>query len=165
MDSTESETELRRSRRRLANVVKESLRDLRNQLSVLNHHVSAQVELKDVDLDCLELVSRHGPLSPSELARRTGLHPATMTGVLDRLERGGWVVRERLPSDRRAVSIRALPDRAAEIVHRYAGMSSALDRICAGYSEAELALLADFLRRCTAAGQTAAADLAAAPRT
>jgi MarR family len=41
---------------------------------------------------CLDLITRHGPLSPSAPARRAGLHPATMTGILDRLERGGWVI-------------------------------------------------------------------------
>ncbi len=64
--------------------IKESLRDLRVQLALLNHQVGAKVELKDVDLDCLDLVSRHGPLNPTALARRAGLHPATLTGILDR---------------------------------------------------------------------------------
>jgi hypothetical protein len=45
--------------------VKESLRVLRNQLSLRNHHVGAHLDLKDVDLDCLELIALHGPLSPS----------------------------------------------------------------------------------------------------
>src|SRR6266545_4170113 len=96
-----------RRRRRLTTAIKESLRDLRNQLALLNHQVGARVELKDVDLDCLELISRHGPLSPSALARRAGLHPATVTGILDRLERGGWIARQRDPSDRRAVTVHA----------------------------------------------------------
>ena len=75
----------------------------RMQLSLLNLHVGAHLDLKDVDLNCLDLLASHGPLSPTALARRAGLHPATMTGILDRLERGGWVARERDPSDRRAV--------------------------------------------------------------
>src|SRR5262249_25731886 len=80
-----------RRRRRPPHAVKASLRDLSGQLSLLDHRVSTRLDLKASDLDCLELVFKHGPLSPSELARRAGLHPATMTGVLDRLERGGWV--------------------------------------------------------------------------
>jgi DNA-binding MarR family transcriptional regulator len=39
-----------------------------------------------------------------------------MTGVLDRLERGGWVARDRHPSDRRAVVVRALRDQDAELM-------------------------------------------------
>jgi hypothetical protein len=39
-------------------------------------------------------------------------------------------------------------------------MTAAMDEIFAGYGEAELELLADFIRRTTDAGQRAAADLA-----
>src|SRR4029450_2665371 len=87
-----------RHRRRLTRAIKEALRELSNQLSLLNHHVGTHVALKDVDLDCLELINRHGPLNPGALARRAGLHPATMTGILDRRDRGGGGARERAPS-------------------------------------------------------------------
>jgi hypothetical protein len=39
-------------------------------------------------------------------------------------------------------------------------MNGALDDICAAYNEAELAVLADFLHRATAAGRIATDDLA-----
>lgn len=155
-----AEAGLARRRRRLTATVKQSLRDLRGQLALLNHQVGARLDLRDVDLDCLDLLARHGPLSPSALAKQAGLHPATMTGVLDRLERGGWIVRERDSADRRAVILRTRPERGAEVFRLYAGMNGAMDEICAGYSEAELTLLADFLRRVSEAGRTATADLA-----
>ncbi len=152
--------DVQRRRRRLTVAIKESLRELSIQLSLLNHHVGGHLELKDVDLDCLDLIARHGPLSPSALARRAGLHPATMTGILDRLERGGWVARERDPSDRRAILVRALRDRGAQLIRLYAGMNTLMDEICAGYEDTELELLADFLRRTAHAGQTATDELA-----
>jgi DNA-binding MarR family transcriptional regulator len=143
--------------------VQRSLRDLRRQLSMLNHQVGSRVGLKDVDLDCLDLVSRHGPLSPSALARRTRLHPATMTGILDRLQRAGWVTRERDPgaADRRAVAVRARRDRSADLLRLYSGMNTSLGQICAGYTDTELELIADFLRRATDAGRDATDALAA----
>ena len=151
-----------RRRRRLATDIKDSLRELSNQLSLLNHQVGAHLELKDVDLDCLELITRHGPMSPSAVARRAGLHPATMTGVLDRLQRGGWITRERDPeaTDRRAVTVRALRDRSAEVFKLYGGMNTKMDDLLAEYSPTELELLADFLQRTTTAGHTATTTLA-----
>ena len=146
-------------RRRLTTAVKDSLRDLNIQLALLKRHVGARVELKDADLDCLELVNRHGPLSPGALARRAGLHPATMTGILDRLERGGWIVRERDPADRSAVLVRALRDRAGEVYRHYAGMNRSMDEICEGYSESQLELIAGFLRRTADAGLAATEKL------
>src|SRR5229473_594781 len=150
----------RRDRRRLSAAIKQSLRALRMQLSLLNLRVGAHLDLKDVDLDCLDLIASHGPLSPTALARRAGLHPATITGILDRLERGGWAIRERDPSDRRAVTVRALRDRNTELIGLYSGMNASMDDVCARYTDAELELLADFLRRTSQAGQHAAGQLA-----
>lgn len=150
-----------KQRRRLTTGIKDSLRELGIQLSLLNHQVSARLELKDVDFDCLDIVSRYGPLSPSALARRAGLHAATMTGILDRLERAGWVVRERDPADRRAVTVRALRERAGELIRLFGGMNHAMDHVCAGYTEAELAVIGDFLQRTAGAGHESAEQLAA----
>jgi DNA-binding MarR family transcriptional regulator len=149
-----------RRRRRLSAGVRLALRDLRSQLALLNHQVVGRLDLRDVDLDCLDLLARGGSLSPSALARRAGLHPATMTGILDRLERGGWVARERDPSDRRAVVVQLLPDRGAELVRLYSGMNGRMEEICAGYGEAELELIAEFLRRTAEAGRSATEELA-----
>ena len=155
-----SESSVPHDRKRLTSSIKQSLRALSIQLSLLNHQVSERLGLNDVDLDCLDLVSRFGPLSPTALAQRASLHPATMTGILDRLERGGWVVRERDPSDRRSVVVRALRDRNAELMRLYGGMNSSMSDICASYSVADLAVLADFLRRTVEAGQGATDKLA-----
>ena len=149
---------------RLNRAVKESLRDLGAQLSLLNHSVGTRLDIKDADLECLDLITRYGPLSPSALARRAGLHPATMTGILDRLERGGWIDRDRDPADRRGVVVRAARGRGAEILRLYlvdSGMNAALDQICAEYNDQDLELLAGFLRRTADAAQTAAERLAA----
>jgi len=148
-----------RRRRRLSTQIKESLRELAIQLALLNHQVVAHLDFKDGDLPGLDLISRYGPLSPSEVARRAGLHPATVTGILDRLERGGWVARERDPSDRRAVVVRALHDRFAELMRLYSGMNRSMNQICAEYGDTELELLADFLHRTAEAGQVAAEAL------
>ena len=148
---------------RLNRAVKESLRELGAQLSQLNHSVGTRLDLKAADLECLDLITRYGPLSPSALARRAGLHPATMTGILDRLERGGWIDRGRAPSDRRGVVVEAARGRGAEILRLYlvdSGMNTALDQICAEYDDTDLQLLADFLHRTADAALTAAERLA-----
>jgi DNA-binding MarR family transcriptional regulator len=147
-------------RRRLNATIRQSLREVIIQLSLLSHHVATHVHLNDVDLDCLDLITRFGPLSPSDLVRRTGLHPATMTGILDRLERGGWVVRQRDPADRRAVAIRAIRDRSGEILRLYSGMNTSIDEILNGYADTELEVLADFLHRIATAGRRATDELA-----
>jgi DNA-binding MarR family transcriptional regulator len=149
-----------RHRGQLNQAVRESLRDLSIQMSLLSNRIGGHLDLKGTDLECLDLIDRYGPLSPSTLARRAGLHPATMTGILDRLERGGWITRERVPSsDRRVVLVQPVPTRRAEVLHLASGMNAAIAQICASYQDDELEAIASFLRRAADAGQSAAEEL------
>ncbi|WP_458688246.1 MarR family transcriptional regulator [Nocardia tengchongensis] len=161
MSSTADQAVARR-RRQLTVAVKDALRDLNIQLSLLNRRFGGRIELRDVDWSCLDLINRHGPLTPTELARRAGLHPATLTGILDRLQKAGWIVRERDPesADRRAVTLRGVRERNAELFQVFAGMNNRMDELCAQYSEAELEVIADFLRRTGSAGHESAEELA-----
>jgi DNA-binding MarR family transcriptional regulator len=146
-------------RGQLNQAVRESLRDLSIQMSLLSNRISGHLDLKGTDLECLDLIDRYGPLSPSALARRAGLHPATMTGILDRLERDGWIVRERDPADRRGVLVQPVSSRRADVLRLASGMNAEMAQICAGYQDDELELIAGFLRRTADAGRTAAEEL------
>jgi DNA-binding MarR family transcriptional regulator len=143
----------------LNQAIREALRDLSVELSLLNQRISGHLDLRGTDLQCLDLIDRHGPLSPSMLARLAGLHPATMTGVIDRLERGGWILRERDPADRRGVVLQPVPGRRADILRLASGMNTELAKICADYSSDDLELIARFLRRTADASRTAVAQL------
>ncbi|MYS84631.1 MarR family winged helix-turn-helix transcriptional regulator [Embleya scabrispora] len=140
--------------------IKLGLRDVSLRLSLLNRQAGTRLGLRDVDLDCLDLINAHGPLGPSALARLAGVHPATLTGILDRLENAGWVARERDPADRRGTLVRPLRDRTAELLELFAGMTASVEEICAGYQPADLEVLADFLRRTAEAGRRASTELA-----
>src|SRR5215471_14556449 len=146
-------------RNRLNQAIREALRDLSVELSLLNQRISGHLDLRGTDLRCLDLIDRHGPLSPSTLARLAGLHPATMTGVIDRLERGGWILRGRHPADRRGVVLQPVPGRRADIIRLSSGMNADHAKICADYSSDDLELIARFLRRTADAGRTAGAQL------
>jgi DNA-binding MarR family transcriptional regulator len=143
----------------LNQVIRETMRDLAVRLSLLTLQVGGRLDLKGTDLDCLDLIDRYGPIGPGALARRTGLHPATMTGIIDRLERGGWITRERDPNDRRAITIRLTRSRSGEILRLFSGMNAEMAQICASYTDDELAVIAGFLHRVADAAGTAAHEL------
>ncbi len=58
-----------------------------------------------------------GPRTPAELADAAGVTRATMTGLIDTLERDGLVRREPDPEDRRMMSVR-LTAKAETFLHR-----------------------------------------------
>jgi DNA-binding MarR family transcriptional regulator len=146
-------------RGKLNQAIREALRDLGVELSLLSQRISGHLDLKGTDLQCLDLIDGHGPLSPGTLARMAGIHPATLTGVIDRLERGGWIMRERDPADRRGVILQSVPGRRADVLRLASGMNAEVAKICADYSSDDLELIAGFLRRTADAGRTASQQL------
>ncbi|MEM1031685.1 MAG: MarR family transcriptional regulator [Myxococcota bacterium] len=67
-------------------------------------------------LTVIKLLEQFGDLSLSGLSSRIQARNSTVTGIIDRMVRDGWVKRERSNSDRRIVLIR-LTDKG----HRLAG--------------------------------------------
>jgi DNA-binding MarR family transcriptional regulator len=58
----------------------------------------------------LGLLRDRGPMSPSELGKRMIVTRATVTGVIDSLEKRGFVRRTRNPTDRRGVVAEITPE-------------------------------------------------------
>ena len=88
-----------------------------------------------------------GELSQTELAAKMMVEPPTLVGILDRMERDGWISRHNCPSDRRKNIIRANP--AAEPVWEKI-VECAMrvrERASQGLSERQLLTLKKLLRR------------------
>lgn len=62
-------------------------------------------DVKPVFLGVLLHLWEADGVNPVALARKAGLEPSTMTGLLDRMERAGFIVRRADPHDRRALRI------------------------------------------------------------
>ena len=79
-------------------------------LGVLHSEAMARIiGIHSTDLECLDLLALKGPLTAGELGTATSLTTGAITGVIDRLERRGFVHRERCPTDRRKVIINIAP--------------------------------------------------------
>ena len=125
--------------------IQNELRQLTARLHQLNDAVGTHLDLQAGDLEVLDEIGRLGPLSPRDLVATTGIHPATLTGILDRLEGGGWILRTPDPNDRRRVIVAARYDQAGEILRLYGPMNRSLAKLCAGLSVSELEVIRDFL--------------------
>lgn len=73
----------------------------------------------------IKILDATSPIKVTDLARRMYLHPATMVGLLDRLEAKGMVQRTRSDRDRRVVHI-VITDRGRELVRNSPEISQGL---------------------------------------
>jgi DNA-binding MarR family transcriptional regulator len=116
-----------------------------------NHLVAQHVGLGASDGQFMTLLDVYGPLTPGELARHTGMTTGTVTGVLDRLERVGFVERTRDTKDRRKVVVTRREEVLAEkLFPYYAPQAHALAEVLSTRSPEELRVIAEFLEDMTA---------------
>jgi DNA-binding MarR family transcriptional regulator len=92
-------------------------------------------------MDCMDFLNIEGRMTAGRLAELTGLTTGAITGVIDRLEKAGFVRRERDQGDRRKVFITPVPARMMEIGHFYQLLQRAMHKQSDAYSDAELKVL------------------------
>jgi DNA-binding MarR family transcriptional regulator len=84
-------------------------------------------------------------MTAGQLARATGLTTASITGVIDRLEEAGFVVRERDVADRRRVLVRLVTERAIrDVASVFLPMVQAFQQMAERYTDEELRLIVEF---------------------
>jgi DNA-binding MarR family transcriptional regulator len=112
----------------------------------LHEHLTSQrLGLGSTDVRFLTLLDIYGPLTPGRLATLTGLTTGSVTGVIDRLERAGFVGRERDGADRRKVRVVPLPEASARLAAERHDRIDVLDAALGRRSRAELEVIAGFL--------------------
>lgn len=114
---------------------------------MLHAAVAERLGLNPSDHKCADLLmAESGVSTPGRMAELTGLSTGAITGVLDRLERAGFVVREPDPNDRRRTLVRLTPERMPNMKRIFAPLMQGMERLCANYTNAELSLILRFMR-------------------
>ena len=137
----------------------ETLDDLRKKLGLEGQAHQAAVDAGDADaaaylqvnrtdLRCLEILTQNESVLPSQLAVQLGLTTGSVTAMLDRLERLGYVTRSADPADRRKVVIRITPKAMRKAAKIYGPIVVEGDQdVLSRYSAAELRVLLDYHQR------------------
>ena len=86
-----------------------ALRQIFRAIQDYSQEVSKEFGITGPQLWALKTISADGSLSLGELTQKMYLHPSTVSGVVDRLEKKGYVVRDRGQKDRRVVNVALTP--------------------------------------------------------
>jgi DNA-binding MarR family transcriptional regulator len=122
--------------------------------------VAARQGLTASEEKALDLLERSGPLTAGELARQSGLAPASVTGLINRLERKGFARRIQNPSDRRSILVEVDVERLyARVAPLFADWVRSLQELYAGYSDEQLEVILHFLTEAAHRQQEATARL------
>lgn len=146
----------------LLRALEEAARESATQSLFYNQAVAERLGINVTDLRCMDLLDRHGPMAAGELARRTGLTTGAITGVIDRLQRRGFVRRETDPHDRRRVVVHPTGDHDACARELFASLGAAWQELCASYRTTELTLILEFMQRTAELTRSETAKLRAA---
>jgi DNA-binding MarR family transcriptional regulator len=124
--------------------------------------VAARQGLSASEEKALDLLERSGPLTAGELARRSGLAPASVTGLVDRLERKGFARRVPNPGDGRSVLVEVDSERLyATVAPLFADWVGSLYELYAGYTDEQLEVILHFLTEAARRQQEATTRLTA----
>lgn len=140
-----------------------SLRRVNLQGSFFGQTVAIRFGLSESDIEALEVLIDTGSATAGALSDVMGLTTGAVTRVIDRLEQAGYVRRIPDPADRRRVIVEIIPEKVAGVQATLGRVGEASTDEIGHYSEAELAVINDFLTRMAAITREEATALRQGP--
>ena len=122
-------------------------RDMGTLAIVFHQTVADRLGLNATDHKCLDLLHRHENATAGDLAEWTGLTTGAVTGIIDRLEKRGFVRREPHPQDRRKVMVKPIVEKLPEVAALFTSLGEGMHEICSHYTQAELRVILDYFNR------------------
>jgi DNA-binding MarR family transcriptional regulator len=123
------------------------LREIMDVTDEFEAHVGRELTVNPTDLQAMELLIMHGPMSPTELAGRLSISTAAVTSVVDRLVALGHVRRTEHPTDRRGVIVVPSPASVERAMGTLMPMIMGIDGVLDEFSGAEQAVVTTYLAR------------------
>ncbi|MFF3202843.1 MarR family winged helix-turn-helix transcriptional regulator [Streptomyces sp. NPDC002962] len=128
--------------------------------ALFNQALADRLGLHPTDLQCLNLLMlEREPVTTGRVAELTGLTTGSATRLVDRLEKAGYVVRERDAADRRRVLVVTVPERIAEFTRMWERLGGDWMPLFEDLEDAELAVIVRHMRRTVEFGAVQVARL------
>jgi DNA-binding MarR family transcriptional regulator len=122
-------------------------RRLSAQTIFLHQAIADHLGLNVTDHKCLDILWQGGPMTAGALAEASGLTTGAITGVVDRLERKGFVRRAADPADRRKTVVEIVPEEVAALAGLFSELGKRTERLLSEYDADERQVIEDFIAR------------------
>jgi DNA-binding MarR family transcriptional regulator len=141
-------------------------RQMSTQTVFLHQAIAQTIGLNATDTKCVDLILRapDGKLTAGQLSEMSGLTTGAVTHILDRLEKKGFVERQRDPSDRRKVLVSVTMESLESVGPRYEEMGRAYMSITDRYDDEALRVICDYMEQTGRISEQQLAKLVAAGR-
>jgi DNA-binding MarR family transcriptional regulator len=126
------------SRDRLIEQAGEAVRLFQNAVDQVDEAAVNVFGINRTDARCLDLIDMRGRITAGELARASGLTTGSVTAVLDRMERAGFVRRVRDDEDRRRVYVELTPEARRRIAEVYGPIAEEGAALSERYTDEQL---------------------------
>ncbi|UVJ41316.1 MarR family winged helix-turn-helix transcriptional regulator [Arthrobacter sp. CJ23] len=107
----------------------------------------------------IDILLRFGPMTAGEFGEHSGLAPASVTGLMQRLESKGVARRVRHEGDKRKVLIELVGDQVMAAMPHFVDFMGGMASLLEGYSDEELRVIADYSSKAARIQQEAAGRL------
>jgi DNA-binding MarR family transcriptional regulator len=114
---------------------------------MLHTAIAERWGLTATDTKTIDTLMRLGPVTAGEVAGYTGLATASVTSLIDRLEKKGLVRRVRDAQDRRRVMVEPVRERLAGGETVFGSIRQGFANLLENYSDEQLETILDFMQR------------------
>jgi DNA-binding MarR family transcriptional regulator len=137
------------SREEIIQAIIQKRREMSTETIMFHQNVADVLGLHITDHKCLDLIRQYGAMPAGRLAELTGLTTGAVTGIIDRLEKAGYVRRTNDPKDRRRTIIEPVRNKKWErkIEAIFIPFHERMHKLLSSYSDSELSFLLDVLTK------------------
>jgi len=127
----------------------DKFREMSTETIMFHEVVADELGLYITDHKCLDIIHRFGAMPAGRLGEMTGLSTGAVTGMIDRLEKAGYVKRANDPKDRRKTIVEPIRNKKLEkqIEMIFTPLHERMHKFLSSYSDSELTFLLDAMTK------------------
>jgi DNA-binding MarR family transcriptional regulator len=128
----------------IQNIV-DKFREMSIEAVMFHQALADELALYITDHKCMDIIHRFGAMPAGRLGEMTGLTTGAITGMIDRLEKAGYVRRTNDPKDRRKTIVEPIRNKKLErkIEMTFTPLHERMNKVLSSYSDNELTFLLD----------------------